>query len=102
MTTEEQHQSPDTYRSNGTEDDHDHENENEQENDDDTGLSSAQPPTRRSRFFRSKRKQRINHEQSPQVNSNSDPSNESVNSSESPGRRTRSSCEERIKIVRSL
>ena len=58
----------------------------ETENDDDTGISvssaSSQPPARRSRFFRSRRKLRLNPDPS---GSQTDNPNESIESSESPG-----------------
>lgn len=58
----------------------------ETELDDDTGISSSSshPPARRSRFFRSRRKLRVNPDSSSAQNENP---NESVESSESPGRK---------------
>ena len=67
MTTEEQYRSSEIYQTNGTEDIHGDDNDSE------TTLSSSGPAVRRSRFFRSKRKQRLHEDQ---VNSNGDESNE--------------------------
>jgi hypothetical protein len=75
--TEEQFQSSDGHPTNGIEDN------NTDDHDDEivTSDTSAQP-VRRSRFFRSKRKQRLNEEQ---VDNNSDVPDGPVDSSESPG-----------------
>jgi hypothetical protein len=92
MTTEEQLPSPDIQQINGTEDDDGHEHDSTHEHDDETAPStpsdnSSGPPVRRSRFFRSKRKQRVNEDQSPQVDSNADGPNEPIDSSGSSGKR---------------
>ncbi len=79
MMTEEQFQSLNLQETNGIEDGSTHENDDET-----TSNTSSAPPVRRSRFFRSKRKQRVNEEQSAEVDSNSDASNQPTNSSESP------------------
>ena len=85
MTTEEQYRSSEIYQTNGTEDIHDDDNDGET-----TPSSSSGPAVRRSRFFRSKRKQR-QHEDP--VNSNGDESNESGDLAVSPGEpRSFSSC----------
>jgi hypothetical protein len=82
MTTEEQFQSSDIQQINGTEDDNTH------EQDDETTSDTSAPPVRRSRFFRTKRKQRVNEDQSHQVDGNNDESNESIHPSRSSGKRS--------------
>lgn len=79
MTTEEQLQIPDIQQTNGTDDDETHEYEGEVT----SGDTSTRSP-RRSRFFRTKRKQRINEDQNNHGDDNSEVSNEPVDSSESP------------------
>ena len=93
MTTEEQIPSPDIQQTNGTEDNDGHEHDSTHEHDDETAPSttsdnSSGPPVRRSRFFRTKRKQRVNEEQPPQVDSNTDGPDEPINSSGSSGKRS--------------
>ena len=58
----------------------------ETELDDDTGISSSSshPPARRSRFFRSRRKLRVNPDSSSAQNENP---NESIESAENSGRK---------------
>lgn len=74
MTSEEQFQSPEIQPVNGTEDDHDDEKS--------TSTSSSTAPVRRSRFFRSKRKQR--HGQTDGDDEASHTSDEPTTSSQSP------------------
>ncbi|CAF0939987.1 unnamed protein product [Adineta steineri] len=79
MTTEEQIQSSDFERINGTEDTNTYEHDNETTSD-----TSSAPLPRRSRFFRSKRKQRLNEEQS----SNDDSLNDTTDSPKTPQQST--------------
>jgi hypothetical protein len=81
MMTEEQFQSSDIQHVNGSEDG----DTNEQDGEITSNTSSA-PRVRRSRFFRSKRKQRQNEEQPNQMDDDADASNELSNPSESPGK----------------
>ncbi len=80
--TEEQNQSSDILQINGTED----ENTTSEPDTETTSNTSSAPPVRRSRFFRSKRKQRLLEEQPNQADNTSEVSNEPVDSSESPGK----------------
>lgn len=79
MTTEEQLESTDIQEINGTEDGDTQEHEEQPI----TGATS-EPPARRSRFFRSKRKQRLNDDQSNQPENHTHETNESSESPESP------------------
>ena len=79
MTTEEQFQSPDILEINGTEDGDAHEDEEQL-----TTSATSEPPARRSRFFRSRRKQRLNEDPSNQAENHTNETNESSESSESP------------------
>ncbi len=82
MMTEEQSQSSDIQEINGTEDDDTHEHDDDQS----TSNTSSAPVGRRSRFFRSKRKQRLNEEYANQADDHTDESSEPVNSSENLGK----------------
>ena len=86
MATEEQYQSGDIDQSNSTEGDLKHEND-EETCSGSTSISCQQSTTRRSRFFRSKRRQRQTPDPTSTVSSSSDGSSESsLYSSESPGK----------------
>jgi hypothetical protein len=88
MTTNEQYQSNNIYQNDGKEDDSRHEQQDDCTSVYSSSSSSSQPTVRRSRFFRSKRKQRLTHEQDllNPMNSNEDVSTDFVYSSESPGK----------------
>lgn len=73
MMTEEQPHSSDIQQVNGTEDAH--------EDEASTSTASSAPPVRRSRFFRSKRKQRLGHGDEDTAHS----PDGTVDASESPG-----------------
>ncbi len=81
MTTEEQSQSSDIQQSNGTEDDDTQEHENQS-----TSNTSSVPVGRRTRFFRTKRKQRRNEEYANQVDDHTDEPSEPVTPSENLGK----------------
>ena len=85
MTTEEDIQASDIQEVNGDEDGDTHEHEEQS-----TTSTTSEPTARRSRFFRSRRKQRLNEEQSTQAETHTDQPDKSNNTSESPRKLVRS------------